>query len=93
MRSDLAKNRIFSDITNEYDADWNLDNFEEETTEKSSVEILEQKIKLKLEKFINMIPLNGVSTSSSKVTNEDVEIAEQMAEMLVRDVERDNRLV
>lgn len=93
VRSDLAKNRIFSDITNEYDADWNLDNFEEETTEKSSVEILEQKIKLKLEKFINMIPLNGVSTSSSKVTNEDVEIAEQMAEMLVRDVERDNRLV
>lgn len=91
VRSDLGANKIFNDITNEYDDDWNLDSFDQDSKEQSSTEIFEKKIKLKLEKIINMFPLNSVA--STKVNNEDVQVAEQMAEMLLRDVERDNRLV
>ncbi len=93
VRSDQTKTkRIFNDITNEYDDDWSLGN-QDESVEKSKTSILEKKIKMKLEKFINLMPLNGLTSNYSKTSTEDLEIAEKMADLLVKEVERDNQLV
>ncbi len=93
VRSDPATTkRIFNDATNEYDDDWSLED-QEETEGKSKTSSLERKIKIKLERLINLMPLNGLSSSYTKASSEDLEIAEKMADLLVREVERDNQLI
>ena len=77
---------IFSDSHVDLDDAWSLNTFESPDASKSNPS--SSNIKLKLEKFLNMLPANY-----SKKTNEDIEIAEQLADMLVKDVERDNNLL
>lgn len=91
VRSDLST-RIFNDITNEYDDDWNLDNIEEDQSKKTGASLLEKKLKLKFNQLINKIPMNGMTSNNSKTYEDDLELAEQMADMLVRDVVRDNNI-
>lgn len=92
VRSDpTTKARIFNDITNEYDDDWNLD-VDAEREQKKDVGVLE-KTKLKFEKFIQRMPLNGMTSSYTKASSEDLEIAEQMADLLVKEVVGNNQFI
>lgn len=59
------------------------------TSATSSVSLVE-KSKSKFEKLINLIPINGLSSKSEE---EEREIAERMAAMLVNDVIRQNQLI
>lgn len=53
-----------------------------------------KKMKSKFEKFIDFIPLNGLNfASNSKSIEEEREMAERVAQMLVNDVIRQNQLI
>ena len=80
---------VLNDVINEYDDDWNLDNFDSKSAKKSGTSDFERKLKFKLGKIMNLMPLGSNASKSS----EDLEIAEQMAHMLVREVEQDNQLI
>ncbi len=88
VRSDVRA-RMFNDITNEYDDDWDLD---QEEGERKRIGVFE-KTKLRFEQFIQRIPLNGMTSSYHKASCEDVEIAEQMADLLVKEVVENNQFI
>ena len=86
IKADTNLIDLFSESHVDLDDAWSLNTFESPDRTKSNAS--SSNIKIKLEKFLNMFPANY-----SKKTNEDIEIAEQLADMLVKDVERDNNLI
>ena len=72
--------------TKEEDDDaWSLEDDNEEYFERNKTK--QNSFKLKFDKFINMLPL---TTTTPKHTNEELEMAEKMAAMIVQDVVNQN---
>ena len=74
--------RFISHFRNNDDA-WSLDDSDDFLNKNQN----QSGIKLKFDKLINMLPLSG-----NKHTNEEMEMAEQMAAMLVSEVVSQNHL-